>query len=114
MQSGGAMTGELEPTLADLEALTTRLDAARPFNIGFPGATDFDYAPLAPLFARQLLNNVGDPDTDGIAVNHTKAMEREVVDFVADLLRAPRDDRWGYVTNGASEGTLYALQLARG
>ncbi len=107
------MAGELGPLIAELDALTARLEAARPFNIGFPGAIDFDYAPLAPLFAHQLLNNVGDPDIDGIAANHTKAMEREVVSFVADLLRAPADDRWGYVTTGASEGTLYALHLAR-
>jgi histidine decarboxylase len=40
-------------------------------------------------------------------------MERQVVTFLADLLRAPEHDRWGYITAGASEGTLYALWLAR-
>jgi histidine decarboxylase len=96
-----------------LEALAARLDQARHTNIGFPGSTDFDFGPLAPFFTRHLLNNVGDPYIDGRAGNHTKAMEREVVAFVADLLRAPGDDRWGYVTGGASEGNLYALYLAR-
>ncbi len=107
------MAGELGPLLAELDALAARLEAARPCNIGFPGATDFDYSALAPLFIHHLLNNVGDPYVDGVAANHTKAMEREVVNFIADLLRAPADDRWGYVTTGASEGTLYALHLAR-
>ncbi|SRR6266498_763723 len=107
------MAGELGPLLAELDALAARLEAARPCNIGFPGATDFDYSALAPLFIHHLLNNVGDPYVDGVAANHTKAMERVVVNFIADLLRAPADDRWGYVTTGASEGTLYALHLAR-
>ena len=94
-------------------AFMRRLKAARRYNIGFPGATDFDYTDLAELLCTQLLNNVGDPYIDGIAANHTKSMEREVVDFCADLFRAPRDDRWGYVTTGGSEGNLYGLWLAR-
>jgi histidine decarboxylase len=40
-------------------------------------------------------------------------MEREAVDTVADLLRARADDRWGYVTDGATAGSLYALWQAR-
>ena len=44
---------------------------------------------------------------------HTKDLEREVVDIVAGLLRAPADDRWGYVTTGGSEGIEYGLLLAR-
>jgi histidine decarboxylase len=97
----------------ELDALRRRLEQARPFNIGFPGATDFDYTALSDFFAEHLLNNVGDPNVDGVAVNHTKAMEREVVGFVADLTRAHPHDRWGYVTSGGSEGNLYALHLAR-
>ncbi len=33
--------------------------------------------------------------------------------FFAELLRAPADDWWGYVTNGGTEGNLYGLYLAR-
>jgi histidine decarboxylase len=96
-----------------LAALRERLQSARRTNIGFPGATDFDYAPLTDLLTGQLLNNIGDPWIDGVAANHTKPMEREVVEFLADLFRAPADDRWGYVTTGGTEGNLYALHLAR-
>jgi histidine decarboxylase len=110
----GVVTTDLDLAITtELDEMLTRLDRARARNIGFPGATDFDYTALAPIVTRQLLNNVGDPYTDGVAVNHTKAFERQVIDFLADLLRAPQDDRWGYVTSGASEGTLYALYLAR-
>jgi histidine decarboxylase len=96
----------------EVAALTSRLEAARRFNIGFPGATDMDFTALGALLGGQLLNNVGDPMVDGLGVNHTKALERAVVNAVADLFRAPLEDRWGYVTTGGSEGNLYALRQA--
>jgi histidine decarboxylase len=96
-----------------LDDLATRLTEIPATNIGFPAASDVDYAPLAQFFERHLLNNLGDPFTDGAYPQNTKALERDVVTMVADLMRAPQDDRWGYVTTGAGEGNLYALQLAR-
>jgi histidine decarboxylase len=42
-----------------------------------------------------------------------KDLEVELIDMVADLLNAPPDDRWGYVTADASEGILWSLRLAR-
>jgi histidine decarboxylase len=100
-------------TETDSDGLIEQLDAARPLNIGFPGATDFDYRELAEVLTRQLLNNVGDPWVDGLGVNQTKAAERQVVDFLADLFRAPARDRWGYVTTGGTEGNIFGLQVAR-
>jgi histidine decarboxylase len=105
---------DLDPaSLAELARLRAGLAQARPTNIGFPGATDFDYAGLAEFFAGHLLNNVGDPFIVGAGGNHTKDFEREVVGWVADLFRAPPNGWWGYVTTGSTEGTLYALHLAR-
>jgi histidine decarboxylase len=107
------LSGWDEPTVrAELAALTGRLEAARRFNLGFPGATDVDFTRLGGLLGGQLLNNVGDPWVDAMAVNHTKHLERAVIDTIGDLFRAPPDDRWGYVTTGGSEGNLYALRLA--
>jgi histidine decarboxylase len=104
-------TGDNHSAIA---ALVGRIEEARPTLIGFPAATDFvDFTLLTHLLGGQLLNNVGDPWQDGIYPNHTKDMERDVVAILADLLRAPADDRWGYVTTGATEGNLYALYLAR-
>jgi histidine decarboxylase len=96
----------------DVDALVRRLREKAWFNIGFPGATDLDFSKLGPALA-VLLNNIGDPLVNGVAANHTKSLERRVVDFLADLFRAPLDDRWGYVTTGGSEGNLYALTAAR-
>jgi histidine decarboxylase len=98
---------------AELARLAGRLSAARRFNVGFPGATDIDFSPLADMW-RHLLNNVGDPNVDGAGAHHTKAFEREVVRSVAELLRAPVGNWWGYVTTGGSEGNEYGLHLARG
>lgn len=95
-----------------LQDLLTRFTAAAATNIGFPAATDLDLGALAP-FLRFMVNNLGDPGTDGAYPIHTKAQEREAVTTIADLLRAPAGDRWGYVTGGASEGTEHALHLAR-
>jgi histidine decarboxylase len=112
----GPLWTEPEPESAvaqELAALERRLRAARPTNLGFPGAVDFDYDPLKSFFGQYLLNNVGDPVVEGAGHNHTKHMELEVISTLGDLLRAPRNDRWGYVTGGGSEGNLYALYLAR-
>ena len=106
------MTDDLDLTAAGLDALQQRLRTAQYHNLGFPGATDIDHGPIDPGWWNLLLNNVGDPEIDGLGGNHTKGFERAVVRFVADVLRAP-DGCWGYITSGASEGTLYALFLAR-
>lgn len=80
--------------------------------IGYPSATDFDYSELLPLL-KYSLNNVGDPLKDSHMDMHTKNFEREVLSFFAELFNAPKNDWWGYVTNGGSEGNLYGLYLAR-
>lgn len=80
--------------------------------IGYPFACDFDYKELYPLF-RYSLNNVGDPFIESTYDVTSRSMEREVVDFFADLFQAPAHNRWGYVTNGGSEGNLYGLYVAR-
>ncbi|MEV6848854.1 histidine decarboxylase [Actinoplanes sp. NPDC051411] len=100
-----------QPALARLRHIADRVTASAPTNIGFPAATDIDYRPLWPLLG-QLLNNVGDPQTDPLHPQHTHDLEREVLDFLAGLFRAPAG--WsGYVTAGGTEGNLYGLWLAR-
>ena len=59
------------------------------------------------------MNNVGDAYSPSAFPANCKDLERDVVEWAADLLHAPPEDRWGYVTTGGSEGNLYALHLAR-
>ncbi|WP_214406242.1 hypothetical protein [Pseudonocardia lacus] len=69
---------------AVLTDLRHGLDHGRVRSIGYPGATDIDFAELAPLH-RRLVNNVGDPESPGRWLGHTKNIEHEVVEAFATL-----------------------------
>ncbi|ADL49630.1 MULTISPECIES: histidine decarboxylase [Micromonospora] len=96
---------------AVLDHLVREADAAAATSIGFPGAVDLDHTEVMTRLGGRLWNNIGDPtDTGGVA--HTRALERAVITWVADLLAMPADDRWGYVSSGGTEGNLSALHAA--
>lgn len=95
-----------------LAALLHHIDTHTRHFLGYPVSKDFDYSPLLP-FLQYPLNNLGDPFVDSTYAVGSRDMEREVIRHFADLFRAPQHDRWGYVTNGGSEGNLYGLYLAR-
>ncbi len=95
-----------------LDQLLASLKDANQKYLGYPLSKDFDYAALAPFLQYQI-NNVGDPFTPSTLAISTKEQEREVVQFFAKLFGTNLKETWGYVTNGGSEGNLYALYLAR-
>jgi histidine decarboxylase len=95
-----------------LDALYNRMLDANETSLGYPSAKDFEYGDL-DRFLKFPINNIGDPFAEGTYRVETREFEREVVQFFADLFRAPQDDWWGYVTNGGTEGNLYGLYLAR-
>lgn len=80
--------------------------------VGYPCNALFDYSPLY-RFLQFPLNNVGDPFASSTYHVNTRAIEREVLAFFAELYEAPENDWWGYVTSGGTEGNLYGLYLAR-
>ena len=80
--------------------------------MGYPISTDFDYQQLTELI-NYPLNNLGDPFAKSTWQVDSREFECEVIEFFANLFRAPEDDWWGYVTNGSTEANLYALYLAR-
>jgi histidine decarboxylase len=84
----------------------------RETEVGYPVAFDIDYTPLVPYLGFSL-NNVGDPFTSAHYRINSREFEREVMQFFAELTRAPKNDWWGYVTNGGTEGNLYGMYLAR-
>ncbi|GAA0547674.1 histidine decarboxylase [Paractinoplanes ferrugineus] len=110
--SRNSTAGRSQPART-IDELTRRLNNARRFTIGFPAATDFDYTELSEILTKHLLNNIGDPYIPGTWRGHTKSEERQVVDWCADLFRAPADDRWGYVSSCGSESNFYALHQAK-
>jgi histidine decarboxylase len=99
-------------TDGELARLLEQLRHSRSTKLGFPGAEDVDFSALLPFFDFEL-NNIGDPYTDPVFDHHTKPMEREAIEFFADLFRAPPDDRWGYVTSGSTECVQYGMLRAR-
>ena len=95
-----------------LDALKVRVEQNTQNFLGYPVSKDFDYSALAH-FLKFPLNNLGDPFEACTYAVHTREMEREVVQYFAELFRADPLNWWGYVTNGGSEGNLYGLYLAR-
>ncbi|CAB3774004.1 histidine decarboxylase [Paraburkholderia humisilvae] len=101
-----------EHDIRRLDALYAALEQATERFLGYPVSKDFEMAPLE-RFLRFPMNNLGDPFVESTFAVGTRGFECEVVDFVADLLRARAGETWGYVTNGGTEGNLYGLYLAR-
>ncbi|KAK4422368.1 Serine decarboxylase [Sesamum alatum] len=67
---------------------------------------------LSPLL-RFHINNVGDPFKESNFGLHSRKFEVEVLDWFAQLWEIEKDEYWGYVTNGGTEGNLQALLLGR-
>ena len=97
---------------ARLDALLEDFEGFARRQIGYPCNQDFDYSALAP-FLRYSINNVGDPFHDSNLLSNTHEMEREVVARFAGLMRLPREQTWGYVTSGGTEGNMYGLYMGR-
>ena len=95
-----------------LDNLLREFEEIKPQLIGYPCNQDFDYSELLPFLA-YCANNVGDPFHDSNFLSNTHEMEREVIGLFADMMRLPRDDAWGYVTSGGTEGNMYGLYIGR-
>lgn len=80
--------------------------------LGYPCTREFDYTPLYE-FLSYPLNNVGDPYSSSNFHLNTHEFEKEVLSFYGELIDAPHDKTWGYVTNGGTEGNMYGVYLAR-
>ena len=99
-------------TQGRLDSLLREFDALSRHSVGYPGNQDFDYTALLP-FMRYAINNVGDPFHDSNFRSNTHQMEREVIGIFADLMHISREQVWGYVTSGGTEGNMYGLYLGR-
>lgn len=95
-----------------LNTLQQNIENARDTFLGYPVSKDFEYPEINDFF-KYPINNLGDPFEDCTYKVQTHDLEKEVVDFFAQLFRANKNDYWRYVTNGGSESNLYGLFLAR-
>ena len=94
-----------------LNALYATLKERSENFLGYP-TTTFDYGDIEP-FLKLPINNIGDPFGESRYGVNTHTLEREVLDFFADLYHIRRKNYWGYVTHGGTEGNMYGLYLAR-
>ena len=95
-----------------LDGLLQGIQAGAQRQIGYPVNQDFDYSALWP-FLDYSINNVGDPFHRSNFRGNTHEIEREVIARFAGLMRIEREEAWGYVTSGGTEGNMYGLYLAR-
>jgi histidine decarboxylase len=95
-----------------LDELYRRVQQQTTNYLGYPVSKDFDYSALLE-FLKVPLNNLGDPFAESTWKVDSREFEREALSFFANMLRAPKDNWWGYITNGGTEGNLYGLYLAR-
>lgn len=87
-------------------------DEAQTNFLGYPCNMAYDYSAVYDSL-RYHFNNVGNPYEDGLYRVHTKAEERRVLDFFADLWGFDKHNVWGYFTANGTEGNLQALFIAR-
>ena len=95
-----------------LSKLLEEFDGLGGRAMGYPVNLDYDYSDLLP-FLQHSANNVGDPFHDSNYASNTHEIEREVIGTFADMMRLPREDAWGYVTSGGTEGNMYGLYMGR-
>lgn len=96
-----------------LRELYTDFKKASKEMVGYPLSQFFDYSELFH-FLEFHINNLGDPFRESWHYRiNTLKIEKEVIDTFAKLFHAPKNNYWGYVTNGGTEGNLHGLYVAR-
>lgn len=95
-----------------MNQLQTTLECHLKTFLGYPCNTSYDYTDVLPYF-KYNVNNVGCPFTDGTYKVNTKQVEREVLEFFADLWGINFTNTWGYITSAGTEGNLQGLYVGR-
>ncbi|KAL5223856.1 hypothetical protein ABZP36_010495, partial [Zizania latifolia] len=104
---------ETEEHMARLmEGYLQHLRERSAYHLGYPLNLDYDFSPLAP-FLNISLNNAGDPFAKVNSSVHSRQFEVAVLHWFADLWEVQRDQYWGYITTGGTEGNLYGLLAGR-
>jgi len=95
-----------------LKGLYDRLKIDSNRMIGYPSTRLVDFSSLYP-FMDFFLNNIGDPYVMNTFRINTHDIECEVISWFKRILNADRQNTWGYVTGGGTEGNMYGVYLAR-
>lgn len=82
------------------------------FNIGYPESADIDYSEIGKFWNFNF-NNCGDwAEYCNFKLN-TYDFEKEVMEYFYNIFKIDKDEAWGYVTNGGTEGNMFGIWLAR-
>ncbi|KAL2324615.1 hypothetical protein Fmac_023673 [Flemingia macrophylla] len=110
------ITNNIGDTLTNLASLISHyihtLNRYNLRNLGYPTNQDFNYDVLTPLFHFHL-NNAGDPFLGSSFSLNSTAFEVCVLDWFANLWEIEKNEYWGYVTTGGTEGNLHGILVGR-
>uniref|UniRef100_A0A0D9XHJ6 Serine decarboxylase n=1 Tax=Leersia perrieri TaxID=77586 RepID=A0A0D9XHJ6_9ORYZ len=81
-------------------------------HLGYPFNLELNVGPLQQ-FQNLHINNLGDPFIESNYGVHSRQFEVAVLDWFARLWDLPKDQCWGYVTNGGTEGNMHGLLVGR-
>lgn len=77
--------------------------------IGYPANHNCEHYLALSTLLQFNINNVGDPFKESNHGLHSKKFEVGVLDWFARLWGIEKDEYWGYVTNGGTEGNLHGI-----
>ncbi|MCL7038428.1 hypothetical protein MKW94_009872 [Papaver nudicaule] len=107
------ITGEREAYMASiLEMYESSLVERTKHHLGYPVHVYVKYGALSNL-QHFCINNCGNPFTESIHGIHSRQFEVGVLDWFARLWGIEKDEYWGYVTNGGTEGNLHGILVGR-
>lgn len=99
--------------IQELNALYKKINESSKYLIGYPASLLFNYSKLF-RFLKFPINNIGDfcSPPNSWRMN-TLCIEKLVIERLSRLFHAPKNDYWGYITNGGTEGNLHGLYIGR-
>ncbi|KAK4435745.1 Serine decarboxylase [Sesamum alatum] len=83
------------------------------YYLGYPANHNCEHYLALSTLLQFNINNVGDPFKESDHGLHSKKFEVGVLDWFARLWGIDKDEYWGYVTNGGTEGNLHGILLGR-
>ncbi|XP_011081981.1 histidine decarboxylase isoform X1 [Sesamum indicum] len=82
-------------------------------HLGYPGNHNCSHYLALSTLLQFNINNAGDPFKESDHGLHSKKFEVGVLDWFAQLWGIDKDEYWGYVTNGGTEGNLHGILMGR-
>ncbi|KAI3842313.1 hypothetical protein MKW98_026103 [Papaver atlanticum] len=107
------ITGEREAYMASiLEKYKRSLVERTKHQLGYPTRVYVNYGALSNL-QHFCINNCGSPFIESAYSIHSRQFEVGVLDWFARLWGIQKDEYWGYVTTGGTEGNFHGILVGR-